>query len=240
MVTWFITGTSRGIGFELAKQLAANAQNTVFASCRSPATAKALNELASSVPNKNVHVIALDVDDEPSVRSAVKSVEGILPAGAGIDYLINNAAFYEHHINFETATPDSLEAHFKTHVSGSFRVFRAFLPLVQKSERKVVVTVSSEVGSMTHVDSEWNLGTLNPPYAIAKAGSNMLSKKIAVTYPDLISFAFSPGWIKTDLGGEAAPFDVGDCVPRHIKVYEGATKEHSGKFIDQFGKEIPW
>ncbi|KZV92167.1 NAD(P)-binding protein [Exidia glandulosa HHB12029] len=239
MVTWFITGTSRGIGLELAKQLAANAQNSVFASCRSPATAKALNELASSVPNKNVHVIALDVDDELSVRNAVKSVESILPAGAGIDYLINNAAFAD--VNtLETATPENLESHFKTHVSGSFRVFRAFLPLVQKSERKVVVTVSSEVGSITFVDSQWNLGGMNPSYAIAKAAINMLSKKIAVTYPELIAFAFSPGWIKTDLGGEAAPFNVTDCVPRHIKVYEGATKAISGKFIDQFGKEIPW
>ncbi|KZV90084.1 NAD(P)-binding protein [Exidia glandulosa HHB12029] len=223
MVAWFITGTSRGIGLELAKQLAANSQNTIFASCRSPATAKALNELASSVPNKNVHVIALDVEDETSVRNAVKSVEGILPAGAGIDYLINNAAFAD--VNtLETATPENLESHFKTH----------------KSERKVVVTVSSEVGSITYVDSEWNLGGMNPSYAIAKAAINMLSKKIAVTYPELIAFAFSPGWIKTDLGGWNATFDVADAVPRHIKVYEGATKAISGKFIDQFGKEIPW
>ncbi|KZV92173.1 NAD(P)-binding protein [Exidia glandulosa HHB12029] len=249
MPTWFITGASRGIGLELTKQTAANANNTVFASCRSPSSATALNNIATS--NKNVHVLPLDVEDEASVRSAVDSVKKLLPSGVGIDYLINNAGFAAND-HLKTTEPEALEAHFKTlnprrppaifktHVSGSFRVFRAFVPLVQASERKVVVTVSSELGSMAHVEDHSKLGEWFPSYAIAKAATNMLSKKIAVTYPDIISFAFAPGWIKTDLGGPTATYEAPDAVTRHIKVYEGATKEISGKFINQFGQEVPW
>ncbi|KZV90090.1 NAD(P)-binding protein [Exidia glandulosa HHB12029] len=237
MPTWFVTGASRGIGLELTKQTAANANNTVFASCRSPSSATALNDIATS--NKNVHVLPLDVEDEVSVRNAVDSVKKLLPAGVGIDYLINNAGFAAND-HLKTTEPEALEAHFKTHVSGSFRVFRAFVPLVQASERKVVVTVSSELGSMAHVEDHSKLGEWFPSYAIAKAATNMLSKKIAVTYPDIISFAFAPGWIKTDLGGPTATYEVHDAVARHIKVYEGATKEISGKFINQFGQEVPW
>ncbi|KZV90293.1 hypothetical protein EXIGLDRAFT_837898 [Exidia glandulosa HHB12029] len=95
MPTWLVTGTSRGIGLELVKHLAADSGNTVFASCRKPDTASTLNELAKSYTN--LHVVTLDVDDESSAHMG----------GAGAEYEIDDAVT-RHLKIFEAAT---LETH---------------------------------------------------------------------------------------------------------------------------------
>ncbi|KZV90294.1 NAD(P)-binding protein [Exidia glandulosa HHB12029] len=237
MPAWLITGSSRGIGFELAKQLAANSANTVFATCRKPDAANSLNELAKS--HKNVHVVALDVDDEASAAAAAETVKSALPAGAGIDYLINNAGWGVR-VSFEEEEIATIAAVFNTHVLGALRVFRAFLPLLKLGTRKVVVSVSSELGSLAYVDDP-RVGSAFPSYSIAKTGLNMLTRKIAKQYPDFIVFAFAPGWIKTEMGGSGAEYEVDDAVKRHIKIYETATLEkHTDKFINQFEDPVAW
>ncbi|KZW00516.1 NAD(P)-binding protein [Exidia glandulosa HHB12029] len=218
MPTWLITGSSRGIGFELTKQLATapNGTHTIFATCRNPASATSLSELAKNY--KNVHIVALDVDDDATVQAAAKTVTGLLGGGGGkgIDYLVNNAAWTEAD-ELDTAKPDTMTAMYNTHVTGSFRVYRAFLHLVRLSERKAIVNVSSELGSLGDVDDPV-FGAHFPSYSCAKAGLNML-----------------------DMGGPDATHDVGSAVERHIKLYESATIEKfSGKFINQWGKETVW
>ncbi|KZV79224.1 NAD(P)-binding protein [Exidia glandulosa HHB12029] len=242
MPTWLITGSSRGIGFELAKQLAAvsNGTHTIFATCRNPASATALNDLAKEY--KNIHVVALDVDDDETVQGAAKTVAGLL-GGKGIDYLVNNAAWSEAD-ELDTAKADTMTAMYNTHVAGSFRVYRAFLGLVRLSERKAIINVSSELGSLGDIDDPQfaeMFGAHFPSYCCAKAGLNMLTRKIAKGHPDMIVFAFAPGWLKTDMGGPNATGEVGEAVERHIKLYESATIEQfSGKFINQWGKETAW
>ncbi|KZV79223.1 NAD(P)-binding protein [Exidia glandulosa HHB12029] len=204
MPTWLVTGTSRGIGLELATQLAADSGNTVFASCRKPDTASTLNDLAKSYTN--LHVVALDVDDESSARAAAEAVKTILPAGAGIDYLINNAGWAVSG-SVENIDLEVIAGTFNTHVLGALRVFRAFLPLLKAGNRKVVVQVSSELGSLELVNDP-RVGARSPSYSIAKVGLNMLTRKIAKQYPEFIVFAFAPGFVKTDMGGAGAEYDV--------------------------------
>ncbi|KZV85384.1 NAD(P)-binding protein [Exidia glandulosa HHB12029] len=243
MPAWLITGSSRGIGFELTKQLATvpNGIHTIFATCRNPATATSLSELAKNY--KNIHVVALDVDDDATVQAAAETVTGLL-GGKGIDYLVNNAAWSQAD-GLDTANPDTMTAMYNTHVAGSFRVYRAFLPLVRLSERKAIINVSSELGSLGSMDDprfvELFPGAVFPTYSCAKAGLNMLTRKIAKGHPDFIVFAFAPGWLKTDMGGPNAMDDVEPAVERHIKLYESATIEKfSGKFINQWGQEVAW
>ncbi|EJD34105.1 C-signal [Auricularia subglabra TFB-10046 SS5] len=229
MPVWFITGTSRGIGLELARQLAATSGNTVIATCRNPAGAAALSQIAG------VHVVALDITSEESVRAAFAKTEAILGADGGIDYLINNAGIGGGD-TVEDTTPEELHRQLTTHVVGPLLVFRAFLPLVRKGSRKVVVNVTSGLASIG-----LDLGPKGASYSIAKAGMNMLTYKMSKQYSDLTIFLLDPGWVKTDMGGPDAWLDVDYAVRNHIKIYESATLEtHSGKFLSNEGKEIPW
>ncbi|EJD35629.1 NAD(P)-binding protein [Auricularia subglabra TFB-10046 SS5] len=232
MPVWFVTGTSRGIGLELTKQLAANAANTIISTCRSPSTAVKLSELAAQ--NNNVHVIALDVLSEESIRSAFVATKGIV-GPQGIDYLINNAGNARAD-SVPDVTPEQLELTFKTHVVGMLLVFRTFLPLVEVGKRKVVVNVTSALGSIN-----CGFGEVYASYSIGKAALNMLTYKMAKQYPDLIIFPFQPGHISTDLGGANAPLTVEFAVAKHIPLFESAALEtHAGRFLDYEGKELPF
>lgn len=87
-----IYSASRGVGFELTRQLLCSPQNTIFATCRSPTSATSLNELSESPDTKGtVHILQLDQDDEESITAAAKQIGEILGANGRIDYLINNA-----------------------------------------------------------------------------------------------------------------------------------------------------
>lgn len=80
--TYFITGSSRGIGLELVKQLAAKG-NIVIASARNPDSAEQLQQL---VDNKKVFAVKLDVQSEESVKAAVAKVNEISPDGIDVSY----------------------------------------------------------------------------------------------------------------------------------------------------------
>ncbi|EJD39193.1 NAD(P)-binding protein [Auricularia subglabra TFB-10046 SS5] len=229
MPVWFITGTSRGIGLETVRQLSANKANRIIASCRTPASASALQKIAG------IDIVPLDINSDESVQAAVVQTRAILGPGGGIDYLVNNAGIAAMD-EIDSTTPEALRAAFETNVVGTLRVFRAFRPLVEKSARRVVVNVSTSLASIG-----LDLGTKTASYCIAKTAQNMLTYKLVKQYPELTIFAFNPGWIKTDLGGEWAPLELEPTVKQHIAVYESATlKTHAGKFISYEGDELPW
>ncbi|KZV88168.1 NAD(P)-binding protein [Exidia glandulosa HHB12029] len=233
MPTWLVTGTSRGIGLELVRQLAAKDANTVIATCRSPSSAAALGELASA--HKNLHVIPLDITSEESIREAFEAVKGLLGPSGSIDYLINNAGIGSGETIVD-ATPAEMERQFRTHVIGPMLVFRTFLPLVEAGSRKVVVNVTSGLASIG-----LDIGPKNASYSIAKAGMNMLTYKTARQYPHITIFVMDPGWVKTEMGGPDAMIDADFAVSKHIQLYEAAKLEtHAGKFWSYEGKELPW
>ncbi len=82
--------TSRGIGLELTRQLLADPSNLIIATCRTPDRATALHALKDTAKD-TLHIVALDVADEASIRASRKPVEEAL-GGRGLDYLYNNAA----------------------------------------------------------------------------------------------------------------------------------------------------
>ncbi|EJD54525.1 NAD(P)-binding protein [Auricularia subglabra TFB-10046 SS5] len=232
MPTWLITGTSRGIGLELTKQLAANKANVVIATAR---TASA--ELKGiSAAHSNLHIVVLDVLSVDSIQSAFTAAQAIVGAG-GIDYLINNAA-NGYADDVADVTAENLELTFKTHVVGPLLVFRTFVPLVQAGSRKVVANVSSGLGSI-NFSTAAGFGAPMASYSIAKAAQNMLTYKMTKQYPDLVIFAFQPGHVRTAIGGEGAPLTPQAAVAKHIPVFESATlKAHGGRFIDLEGHEV--
>ena len=132
-----ITGTSTGIGLELALQLAKRGAR-VFASMRNVDKAEALQVAATSA-GVAVEVVALDVTSDESV---VKAVAGVEALAGRIDVLVNNAAVTTYGpIEFTPQT--SVEAMFETNIIGAIRVVRAVLPGMRAEGSGRIVNVGS-------------------------------------------------------------------------------------------------
>ncbi|RPD56614.1 C-factor [Lentinus tigrinus ALCF2SS1-7] len=234
---WFITGTSRGIGLEMTRQLLQTPSNTVVASCRNPSKADALRALAGVAQGK-LHIVALDVVDFESIRKCAQEVSAIV-GDTGIDYLVNNAGVASG--GPDTAYDmdmDVLQRTFLTNVVGPAYITQCFIPLVETSRRKVVLNISSGLGSNAFkIPGVEHMFT---SYAISKAAMNMLTTKQARGNKNIVVVCMEPGWLKTELGGPHAKLEVSEGVEGVLKVITSVTPENSGQFIDYKGDHWPW
>jgi len=228
--TWLITGTSRGIGLELVRQLVA-AGDTVLATCRNPDSADRLRAVERSGPGV-LHIFPLDVLDLPNIAAASATAKQLL-GDVPLDYLINNAGVGGAD-SAPQLDPSELERQFRTHVIGMNAVVRAFLPLLDGGKR-IVVNFTSGLASIG-----LDCGPKNASYSIAKAALNMLTYKLAKSLTDTTLFVVDPGWVKTDMGGEGAQLDVDVAVKALIALFQRASLDLSGKFLRYDGSELPW
>ncbi|KAH9924013.1 C-factor [Fomitopsis serialis] len=231
--TWLVTGSSRGIGLELVRQLVSNPRNIVVATCRDPARASKLTALKDSAKGQ-LHVVALDVSSEASIRGSVPEVEGIL-GEKGLDYLYNNAAITEGDDSTFNFSYDGLLDTLRANVAGPALLGTVYLPLLEKGRRKVIVNMTSGLASIG-----LDFGAKNATYSVSKTALNMLMYKQAKTRPDLIAYVVDPGWVKTDMGGPGAMMEVEESVGRLLKLATTATGKSSGKFLNNDGEEVVW
>ena len=142
MATYLITGASRGIGFELTKQLLelpVSQVSKVFATTRGNLS-DPLRSLICSNPGRAIHVTAA-VNDTASVERAAREVKKKLGA-QGLDVLINNAAISSSNPGgIKTLTPEELARVFDVNVMGVQRVTTAFLPLLEAGHEKKVINM---------------------------------------------------------------------------------------------------
>ncbi|KAI0266193.1 C-factor [Gloeopeniophorella convolvens] len=231
--TWLVTGSNRGIGLEIVKQLLASAENIVIATCRRPDAATALKALENGAAGK-LHVAPLDVSDSTSIKTSAESLKDLLEP-QGLDYLINNAAVQE---GPDTAFDFNEEAFlrtFKANVVGPGLTAQAYLPYLEKGKKKTIMNLSSGIGSIAS-----DYGPLHSSYCITKTAVNMLTSKQASARKDIIAFAIDPGWVATDMGGPNADLKPEVSVAGLLKVITNITPEQSGKFLRYNGEEVPW
>ncbi|XP_038041559.2 C-signal-like isoform X1 [Anas platyrhynchos] len=246
-----VTGSNRGIGLELVRQLAASPQppQHIFATCRDPdgPRGKALRELSAQHPS--IRLVQLDTVDLPSIRRAVQVVESCLE-GQGLNLLINNAGIGSH-ATLQTVDSQEMLAAFATNVVGPLQVTKEFLPLLEKAakgaqktglscSRAAIVNVSSKVGSIGLC-----LRVLEAPmypYRASKAAQNMVTRCLAAELRDkgILCTAIHPGWVKTDMGTEQAPMTVERSVQGILAVLGSLSQETSGAFLDWEGNSLPW
>jgi hypothetical protein len=69
---------------------------------------------------------------------------------------------------------------------------------------------------------------------------NILSKGMSIDWKDITVIALAPGWCKTFLGGVEADVEPDVSVTEQQKMFESIEPSDSGKFLDRFGKEVPW
>ncbi|OCH85486.1 NAD(P)-binding protein [Obba rivulosa] len=232
--TWLVTGSSRGLGFELVRQLLTEASNTVIATCRNPDGATSLKSLRDAAEGQ-LHVMRLDVSDETSIRSSAQTVGEILGDGRGLDYLINNAAISNGNDTAFEFSASGFESTLKSNVIGPALLGQVLLPYLLKGQSKVIVNFSSGLGSIG-----LDYGGQNATYSISKTAVNMLTYKQAKAQPELIAIAVDPGWVKTDMGGEKAPLEPHESVSAILKLVNSLDSSNSGKYYRYDGDELLW
>jgi NAD(P)-dependent dehydrogenase (short-subunit alcohol dehydrogenase family) len=229
--TVLVTGANRGLGLEFVRQYAADGWR-VYAGCRAPSAADALQALAAaSAGLLSIH--ALDVRDRASIQRLATEL-----AGQPIDLLINNAAIWGSAKQVLGGLDDRIWAEvLDVDVVGPVRVTEAFLENVAASVRRTVVMLSSRLGSIALNDSGGRL-----MYRAAKAGLNAVAKSLAVDLAPrgIVCVALSPGWARTDMGGPQAPLSPVDSIAGMRRVIEGLDLTHSGQFLAYDGTTVPW
>ena len=197
-----ITGATRGIGREVAAQLAGRGA-TVLVSARERARAQATAAELRAAGDVRALDADLDVADPASVAAAAATLER---DPGRLDVLVNNAAAY---VDWsETATGADLsaaDAVLQTNLFGSWRMTVAVLPLLRRSAAPRVVLVSSGAGS--HGDAQFGLarrGGAAATYGISKAALNALASTLAAELADtpILVNAVCPGLTATWPGAE--------------------------------------
>src|ERR1700722_8918915 len=168
-----VTGANKGIGREISRQLAAKGVLVLMGARDFERGEKAVADLRTE--GLPVEFIQIDVTSQPSVDDAASEVER---RHGRLDILVNNAGIALDWFPISELTVETLQKTFETNVFGVFRVTKAMLPLLKKSQRGRIVNVSSGLGSLTRIaDPETPLSTRNMllAYSSSKAALNMIT-----------------------------------------------------------------
>ncbi|CAE6791954.1 hypothetical protein R70006_04894 [Paraburkholderia domus] len=223
-----ITGASRGIGFALAERYAEDGWQ-VFATCRRPQHALELARLQYRI-GPSVHVLALDVADDRSIAGLAAHM-----ADTPIDVLVNNAGVAP--VGLEDLSYEGWEMAMRVNAYATLTMTRHFLGSLLKSDRRTMIAISSEMGSIALAGA----GT-RYSYRASKAAANMLVKTLAADLAEygLICAALHPGWVQTAIGSARAPLVPAESAAALVRVIDALTPEHSGGFYGPEGAMIPW
>jgi NAD(P)-dependent dehydrogenase (short-subunit alcohol dehydrogenase family) len=225
-----ITGANRGIGIEFARQYVADGWR-VRATCRDPSAADELNRLAEGSDGR-VTLHALDVRDRAQTVALAREL-----AGAPLDLLLNNAGVMGPRPQGLGEIDDQAWAEvLDINVMGPLRMAEAFVDNVAASDRKLIVTLSSRMGSMAENSGGHYI------YRSSKAAVNSVVTSLAIDLAarGIIAICFHPGWVQTDMGGAGAAVTPADSVSGMRLVIEGLGAEDSGRFFNYDGGMVAW
>jgi NAD(P)-dependent dehydrogenase (short-subunit alcohol dehydrogenase family) len=229
-----ITGANRGIGLEFARRYAERGWR-VIATCRSPVEATELQALAT--PDGRVAVEALDVLDHAGIDALAERLQG-----QPIDVLLNNAGIGgggENQLFTKLNYPVFYEV-MAVNAVGPIKVCEAFLPHVQASRQKKMITVSSSQGSIGRVDAPrlyW--------YRSSKSAVNMLMANLAkqLKCRGITVGLVTPGATDTDfMKGLPKRMlrPVSEAVAGMMRDIDRFDLSMTGQFLGTDGKLLPW
>jgi len=230
--TALITGANRGIGKEIARQLAQRGF-AVFIGSRDMAKGReAAEELCQA--GYEATFIHLDVTDPVSIKNAC----GVLSQKADhLDVLVNNAGILEDHgENILKLNPELLDRALKSNVSGPIMIIQDFLPFLQKSSTGGrIINVSSGAGALH------DMSTYAPAYSISKTALNAVTRQFAgaLKAHSIAVNCVDPGWVRTDMGGAGASRPVEKGAETIVWLATEAPHHETGKFWHD-KREIAW
>lgn len=237
-----ISGANKGIGLETARQLGKLGYIALLGS-RDPLKGEVAARLLRE-DGIDARVVKLDVTKQSDIDAAAAMLEREF---GRLDVLVNNAGVmlekgWTKNTTSET-TMENLRATFEANVFAVFALTKALLPLLKKSEAGRIVNVSSILGSVSLQATKGSptYSTKLFAYNASKAALNVLTISLAheLRGTKIKVNSAHPGWVKTDLGGEAAPMNVVDGAKTEVTLATLGEDGPTGGFFHS-GKEIAW
>ena len=224
MSTVLVIGASRGIGLEFVRQYALEGAR-VIATARDAAGLARLRELGAIA-------LKLDVADSASVSGLAWQLDG-----EQIDVAIYVAGVVSRHGADTPPTQPEFDRLMHTNVLGAMQAIPQVAPLVQAAAQGrggKLAFISSDMARIAEVASSacWT-------YRVSKAALNMAVAAAQHDYPRAIMAVLSPGWVRTDMGGDTAPVGVEDSVAAMRRTLAGLTEADKGGFFQLDGQRFP-
>ncbi len=244
-----IQGANRGIGFGFVEQLLdCEKFDTVFATCRAPERAEALQSLREQHP-KRLQIIPLDLAQEDTIRHAadfVGSRTERLELLINVAGLLHDDATLWPEKRLADITQANLAKSFQINAIGPVLVAKNFQGLLNHKDRAVLANMSARVGSI----ADNRLGGWYA-YRASKAAQNMLTRTMALEFKrnrsGVICVALHPGTTDTGLSRpfqanvpENQLFTVHYAVRKLLNVIDGLGPEDTGSFFAFDGERIEW
>ena len=243
-----VTGANQGVGFQVAKELAANGL-TVLVGSRDLAR----GEAAAREIGAGAVALQLDVTDRDSIAAAAARIGKEF---GRLDLLINNAAIsntrkgnlsleeYREVSRASNAPLDEVRAVWETNVFGVLAVYQAMLPLLRASSDARIINVSSAVGSLTaNADPAGPYHTsFGPVYPASKAALNAMTLAMMVELEStgIKVNLVSPGFTKTNLNGYEGTQSLEEGSREIVRVAMLGPDGPSGTFTRWENAPIPW
>jgi NAD(P)-dependent dehydrogenase (short-subunit alcohol dehydrogenase family) len=225
-----ITGANRGLGLAMTRRFLA-AGHRVFAVVRGE------NEALKEMGKKNGLLCFIgDVSDEPAVKRAFTEIGR---RTKGLDILINNAAVHLdpqrlplEKVDFSVYLPT-----FRVNSVAPLIVARYALPLLRKGNKRLLVNISSEAGS---IRDAWRKSEY--AYCMSKTALNMATRILQNGLKDegIKVLALHPGWFRSDMGGKEAPITPDEAAAKVVEVILHPPDLNGPSFVDSDGKEMNW
>lgn len=233
-----ITGANKGLGFEIARQLGSQGSHIIVGARDAQRGAQAVARLQQE--GVSAELAVLDVA-KPGDLGAIR---GICDRHGRLDILINNAGVMVEHGRKASVVPlDLVRATFETNFFGLVALTQALLPCLRKSAAGRIVNHSSILGSLT-INADPNSGISDYQllgYNASKAAVNMFTVQLAAELAGtaIKVNAAHPGWVKTDMGSDAAPMEIVDGAKTAVALALLGADGPTGGFF-HLGKPLPW
>ncbi|MDR3636798.1 MAG: SDR family oxidoreductase [Isosphaeraceae bacterium] len=244
----FITGANKGIGLETARGLGALGIAVVIGS-RDAAKGRAAADALRAGGIEKVEAVRFDVTRPEDHKEIARHLEGRY---GKLDVLVNNAGVLLDDVDVagqggfnttSTVTPEVLRQTFETNVFGAVALTQALLPLIRKSPAGRIVNLSSVLGSLTlHADPSSPIYHMKGfAYDASKTALNAFTVHLAHELretPIKVNSAH-PGWVKTDMGSEAAPMELSEGGKTSVQLATLPDDGPTGGFF-HLGERLPW
>ena len=226
-----VTGANRGIGREIARQLAAKGVHVVIGAREAGAGEEAANAIIAA--GGAATCLVLDVSDSSSVARASQEFAERFER---LDVLVNNAGVYHDKGSTILTAPRELFAStLNINTFGPIDVVQRFLPALRRADAARVINMSSGYGQLSDLSADVS------SYCLSKLALNgvtiMLSQ--ALQAEGIAVNSVCPGWVRTDMGGAEAPRSVEEGADTAVWLADEADHSLTGKFFRDRA-EIPW
>ena len=242
----FVTGANKGIGLETARGLGKLGLAVVMGS-RDETKGRTAADKLRSEGIESVEAVCFDVTRSEHHKAVFRHLEGRY---GRLDILVNNAGVQLEEADFGSSfnttsavMSEILQSTFETNFFSVVALTQVLLPLIRKAPAGRIVNVSSILGSLTlHSDPSSGIYDKKPfAYDASKAALNAFTIHLAqeLRASKIKVNSAHPGWVRTDMGGPAAPLDLSEGGRTSVQLATLPDDGPTGGYF-HLGESLPW